>query len=77
MVSSRMRMIYAFSTKLFLNAFLQYNTDSQQFSSNIRFNFIHRPLSNFFIVYTDRRDTLSRQMLDRALAIKFTRLFNF
>ena len=71
------RVKYSFSTKAFLNAFLQYNTDAKQFSSNIRFRLIHHPLSDLFIVYNDRRDTQTNELLDRAIILKFTNLFNF
>ena len=71
------RVLYAVSSKMFFNAFLQYNTDSNQLSTNIRFNIIHHPLSDLFIVYTDRRDTLSNRIIDRAFVVKFTQLFNF
>ena len=54
--SSPSRVNYNFNTKMFLNALLQYNTDSRQWSSNLRFNVIHRPLSDFFLVYNERRD---------------------
>lgn len=71
------RVLYAFTSKMFLNAFVQYNADTHQVSSNIRFNIIHRPLSDLFIVYNDRRDTASGRLLDRAFVVKFTNLFNF
>lgn len=71
------RFLYAFTNKMFLNAFLQYNTDTNQFSSNIRFNIIHHPLSDLFIVYTETRNTVSGQLLGRAFFVKFTQLFNF
>ncbi len=71
------RVLYAVSSKMFFNAFLQYNTDSNQLSTNIRFNIIHHPLSDLFIVYTDRRDTVSNRIIDRAFVVKFTQLFNF
>ena len=38
------RFNYNFNTRMFLNALIQYSTDTGQVSSNIRFNFIHRPL---------------------------------
>ena len=71
------RIKYSFNTRMFLNAFLQYNTDAKQFSSNIRFRLIHHPLSDLFIVYNDRRDTQTGELLDRAIIFKFTNLFNF
>jgi hypothetical protein len=57
---------------MFLNALLQYNTDAQQWSSNVRFNIIHHPLSDFFLVYNDRRDMVSGARIDRALITKMT-----
>ena len=66
------RVDYSFSTSMFLNAFIQYNNDSQQWSSNVRFNIIHRPLSDFFLVYNERRHSISGDLMDRALIAKFT-----
>jgi hypothetical protein len=66
-----------FTTMMFLNALLQYNTDARQWSSNVRFNFIHRPLSDFFLVYNERRDTRSGDLINRALIAKLTYLFAF
>jgi len=71
------RVLYSFTNKMFLNAFLQYNTDAAQFSSNIRFHLIHHPLSDLYIVFNERRDTQTGLLLDRALVIKFTQLFSF
>jgi hypothetical protein len=66
------RVNYSFSTSVFLNALVQYNTDTSQLSSNVRFNIIHRPLSDFFLVYNERRDERTNVRLDRALIAKFT-----
>jgi hypothetical protein len=71
------RFLYGFTPRLFLNAFFQYNADTHQVSSNIRFNFIHHPLSDLYLVYNDRRDTLTGQPIERAFIIKLTNLFNF
>jgi hypothetical protein len=57
---------------MFVNALLQYNTDADQWTSNIRFNVIHRPLSDFFVVYNDRRDRVSGLLIDRAVIAKVT-----
>jgi hypothetical protein len=75
LVSSRIT--YNFNTKMFFNALLQYNTDSQQWSSNLRFNIIHRPLSDFFLVYNERRDERTSALIDRALIAKITYLVAF
>jgi hypothetical protein len=66
------RVNYSFTTSVFLNALVQYNTDSGQLSSNVRLNIIHRPLSDFFLVYNERRDEQTNVRLDRALIAKVT-----
>jgi hypothetical protein len=71
------RVLYGFTPRLFLNAFLQYNADTKQVSSNIRFNFTHHPLSDIYIVYNDRRDTATGQPVERAVIVKLTNLFTF
>jgi hypothetical protein len=71
------RVNYNFSTRMFVNALLQYNTDSRQWSSNVRFNIIHRPLSDFFLVYNERRDERTNDLLDRAVVAKMTYLMAF
>ncbi|MGE0041345.1 MAG: DUF5916 domain-containing protein [Vicinamibacterales bacterium] len=71
------RVNYFLNTKVFLNALLQYNTDARQWSSNVRFNVIHRPLSDIFFVYNERRDSRSGDLLDRALVAKVTYLVAF
>ena len=63
---------YSFSTNVFLNALIQYNNDARQWSSNVRFNIIHRPLSDLFLVYNERRHSVSGDLVDRALIAKFT-----
>jgi len=67
-----MRAYYSFSTRMFLNALVQYNSDAQQWSSNIRFDLIHRPLSDIFLVYNERRNSVSGNLIDRAVIAKFT-----
>jgi len=67
-----MRAYYSFSTKMFLNALVQYNSDTQQWSSNIRFDLIHRPLSDIFLVYNERRSSVSGDLIDRAVIAKIT-----
>lgn len=71
------RVNYAFSTRAFLNALLQYNTDVQEWSSNIRFDIIHHPLSDLFLVYNDHRDTVTGWLKDRSIAAKMTYMLAF
>lgn len=71
------RVNYFLNTKMFVNALVQYNTDARQWSSNLRLNVIHRPLSDIFFVYNERRDTRSNALLDRAIVAKVTYLVAF
>lgn len=43
----------AFSRSVFLNAFFQYNNQINNFNTNIRFQWRFKPVSDFFLVYTD------------------------
>ena len=61
---------------MFLNALIQYNSTLDEISSNIRFNFIYKPLSDFFLVYNERRAS-GGQVIERALIAKLTYLFSF
>jgi hypothetical protein len=71
------RVNYSFTTRMFLDALIQYNSLTGQVNSNIRFNLIHHPLSDLFIVYNDNRDRRSGDPINRVLSIKFTQLFDF
>jgi hypothetical protein len=68
------RFNYSFSTSVFLSSLLQYNSDAQQWSTNIRLNVIHRPLSDIFVVlYNERRNsTAPYDLVDRAIIAKLT-----
>jgi hypothetical protein len=68
---------YSFSTNMFLDTLLQYRNDVKQFSANVRFNLIHRPLSDFFIVYNESQFTDITQPAGRGLVVKYTQMFAF
>ncbi len=59
-----------------LNALIQYNSAVREISSNIRFNWTYKPLSDFFLVYNERRSNTG-EVNDRALMAKFTYVFDF
>ena len=71
------RLNYNFTTSMFANALVQYNTDNRQWTSNLRFNIIHRPLSDFFLVYNEKRDDRTGLMLSRAVIAKMTYMVAF
>ncbi|MSO19568.1 MAG: hypothetical protein EXQ56_03765 [Acidobacteria bacterium] len=67
---------WSFNPKMYLNTFFQYNNETDSINSNIRFRFIHRPLSDIYVVYNDVRDR-RRELADSSLTIKYTHLFSF
>ena len=71
------RVNYYFSTKVFVNALVQYNTDTHQWSSNMRLDIIHRPLSDIYLVYNERHDSRSGNLVSRAVIAKMTYLLAF
>jgi hypothetical protein len=68
---------YSLNTRVFVNALIQYNTDTHQWSSNARFNVIHRPLSDFFFVYNERWLDTTGERVDRSVIAKLTYLLAF
>ncbi|MEY2733006.1 MAG: hypothetical protein RL340_65, partial [Gemmatimonadota bacterium] len=73
----RVRVRYAWSTKLFGSAFVQYNAQSATWVTNARLNYRYAPLSDLFLVYTDRRNAETGVLGERTLALKFTRMLAF
>jgi hypothetical protein len=70
------RIRYAASTRLFASAFVQYLEASNELVTNLRFNFIHAPLSDIFLVLTERR-ALDGAVSQRVLTLKASRLLSF
>ena len=71
------RVRYAWSTRLFGSAFTQYNTQTRAFVTNARVNLRYRPLSDLYLVYTERQDTRTRIRIERVLALKVTHMTAF
>jgi hypothetical protein len=46
---------YSFTTNMFFDALTQYDPRSHLFNANMRFNFIHHPLSDLFVVLNHQR----------------------
>jgi hypothetical protein len=72
-----LRVRYAWSTLLFGSAYTQYNTQTRSFATNARVNLRYRPLSDVFLVYTERQDTRTWQRNERVLALKVTHMTAF
>jgi len=75
-----LRADYAFTPLMFIGGLIQYDSDSDSFSSNLRGRWEWAPGSEFFAVYTDERTTLGRGfpgLQNRAFVLKITRLLRF
>ena len=75
----RTRADYAFTSRMFASALVQYNSNDRTFSSNLRFRWEYQPGSELFVVWTDERDTEPHgpSLRNRAFVVKITRLFRF
>jgi hypothetical protein len=71
------RIEYNFSTKLFWTTFIQYNTQRNNFNINSRLQYRYKPMSDFYLVYTDNyyTDPLFKNK-NRALIFKFSYWLN-
>ena len=49
------RASYSFTTNMFFDALGQYDPRQHLFNANVRFNVIHHPLSNLYIVFNEQR----------------------
>ena len=74
---SGLRLQYSLSTVAFIDLFLQYNNERNRVTSNARFNWIHRPLSDLFVVYTEDRPTIDAGRVERVISLKYTHLLDF
>src|SRR6185295_7408750 len=71
------RTTYTMTPRMFVAALIQYNSSGNRLGTNIRFRWEYQPGSDFFVVYSDGRDTLARgypAFVNRNFTIKFTRL---
>ena len=71
---------YAFTPLMFVGGLVQFDSDSDSFSSNLRFRWEYAPGSEFFAVYTDERTTLGGgypELQNRAFVLKINRLLRF
>lgn len=79
----------SFSKSVFFNAFLQYNNQANNFNINARFQWRFKPVSDFFLVYTDNyfasddpltsingRPVTAFMPKNRAIVAKLTYWFN-
>ncbi|HEX4912866.1 MAG TPA: DUF5916 domain-containing protein [Vicinamibacterales bacterium] len=76
-----LRSSYMFSPRMALSALVQYNSTAWSLGSSVRFRWEYRPGSDFFVVYSDGRDTRIGDpypgLINRTFVVKATRLFRF
>jgi hypothetical protein len=74
------RVTYTATSQMFTSALLQYNSDSNIVSTNVRLRWEYRPGSELFVVYNDERDTRGHglpALATRSLIVKVNRLIRF
>jgi hypothetical protein len=74
------RNIYSLTPRMFISALVQYNSSINTLSTNARFRWEYLPGSEFFLVYSDGRDTTPTgypELMNRAFVVKINRLFRF
>jgi len=71
------RVDFSPTTQIATSAFVQYNQSTDEMITNLRFNFIHAPRSDLFVVYTERRPLDGRRVIDQSITVKLTKLLSF
>ena len=74
------RVVFTPTPRLLFSSLLQYNGTQHTLTSSVRMRWEYNPGSEFFVVYSDGRNTLAPgfpDMLNRTLALKITRLVRF
>jgi TolB-like protein len=77
------RVNYAFTPRMFLSGFVQYNSASHTVSNNLRLRWEYSPGSELFVVYTEDKETdplmpdRHMELRNRGFIVKVNRLFRF
>jgi len=67
---------YNHSVKFLNTLYFQYNDADKKLVTNFRMNFIHAPLSDLFIVYSNISDLEGEEKDNGMISLKFTKLFS-
>ena len=71
------RSSYSFTTNMFFDALAQYDPRGHLVNANLRFNVIHHPLSDLFIVFNEQRITTpDAPNAGRGVIVKFTQMLS-
>ena len=77
---SRIRTTYTVTPRMFVSGLVQFNSENQRISSNVRMRWEYRPGSELFVVYSEDRDTVNVDFTpprNRGVAIKVNRLLRY
>jgi hypothetical protein len=73
-----MRANYSFTTNMYVDSLVQWLADRDQVNANVRFNLMHRPLSDLYVVYNEQRFTTAEApQAGRGVIVKFTQMMAF
>jgi len=65
------KMELSFSKNIYFTTFIQYNTQMENVNFNTRFQWRFKPMSDFYIVYTENYLSPAFDVKNRALVLKF------
>lgn len=77
---SSLRVTYTLSPRMYLGGLIQYDSNASSFSTNLRFRWEWAPGSEFFVVYSDDRNTdpfghpSGLELRNRGFAVKINKL---
>jgi hypothetical protein len=73
------RLNYSATTRLFKSTLLQWNTSTSELNVNVRLNWIYRPGSNLYVVYSRTSGILASPLglQNQSFIVKITRLLQF
>ena len=74
----RLRLTYAFSTKILLQTLIQYNDVTDDVSTNLRFSWLGAANTGLFVVYNEVEEfgPMALAKPDRSLVLKYSRLID-
>ena len=75
----RLRMTYSFSARLHIQALLQYNEQSDTFSTNLRLSLLGEANTGLFLVFNEIDNTyaIPTDKKDRIFILKYSRMLDF
>ncbi len=71
------RIKFSPTVKVFLGASVQYNHANDQMVTNLRTDWLYSPLSDLYVVYTERHDTAGHGVQEQYLTVKLTEYLQF